>query len=338
MAGLVSRWADDPELVTKAEQQDTHKSSTPTPSKPKSSINESKYSSPVTSEKGKPLESKWASPVVSEKGKPLASRWADAPDEEERVSPIKNKQNRHQKKSPRKPQQRFRPEPEEEEESVTSRFDKALQLDTDEEDEKTEMSPEAKKFASRLGSSGSTNSDAKPKINFNSSAKHVVEGDEWEDEDEEAEDGDEVEDEEEEGEEELQPTAPTKAAQDFASRLGISINAKSEIRHNREQERGKHRNERLNARRDWDQGKPISPQKSSHQHSRPQSKPQSRWNQNDRPTESKPNAQKESVPKEPEIDEETKRKQIEADQKLEKLLQSGDFRNMNWADFDDDDL
>lgn len=308
MSKLVSRWADDPELVNEAKKQDTTKSV-------KKSI-ESKWSSPTSSEKGKPLESKWASPVTSEKGKPLASRWADAPDEPEA------KEDNSSKRSSPKRQHRKNHEKPAAHADLTKRFGKNLQIDNaEEEDERVEMSPEAKKFASRLGISSGPS--PKEKIKFNEKPIESQGEDEWEDEDE---------DEVEEQEVEETPTVSTKGAQDFASRLGISLNGdKAQIRNKREEERKNFRNKRISSGREWDSGKNSRDERFTNRNGNHEKYSRSERN---RDTKSKSKgyiSKPETEPvKEQEVDEETKQKNLEEEQKYQEYLDK--IKDMDWAD------
>lgn len=317
MSKLVSRWADDPELVEEAKKQD-HSKSSPN----KSQLEDSKWASPIPSQKGKALESKWASPVTSEKGKPLVSKWADAPEEKD-TSPTKN-QNKHPKKhTPRKHNKQ------EDHVELSQKFENNLQLEDEEDDDRLEMSPEARKFASRLGISadnGQSSVASKPKIQFKNEPKYQPEseGDEWEDEEE---------NDDEEEELEAKPVPPTKAAKDLASRLGVTIDDKKAIRNKREEERNNLKNERISARREWDHGK------NSHTKPDQRSKRESP-RKHDRFT--KPRAEQTQSKPEPEYYEPepmTEAKRKEQQEHMERLdYFIANHQDLDWADFDDDDF
>lgn len=349
MSGLVSKWADDPDLVDKAKKQDNS---------PKKE-SKSKWSSTISSEKGKPLESKWASPVTSEKGKPLVSRWADAADEEEdqdkgasKSEPKKFIRKQSPKKqSPRKHKHHNEHNHNQKHEDLSDKLGKSLQIEDDEDDEKVEMSPEAKKLASRLGISDD-NGASKPKIHFKREHEKKQTEDDWEDEEEDtSEEEEEVSDFEGEEKEEIKPVPPTKAAEDFASRLGISIGDKTQIRNNREKERNKLRDDRIKSHREWDNGKNQHKSHDNHRewdhgkshrshdnsyHQKPQRRePLTRREVTPRRSQVQQRESKPEPAENPVIDEETRRKQIEADKRLEEFINKGG-EGIDWADFEDD--
>ncbi|CCH41995.1 Translation initiation factor IF-2 [Wickerhamomyces ciferrii] len=357
MSGLASKWADEPDLVKAAVEQDSTKRTSPS-----KSINSTSPSK--------------SNAVTSVKGKPLASKWADSSDdekEEEVKIPIHKSPPKH-KSIPKEPRKyRDSPKKHNKVNDLSSIFDNQLQLEDHEDSNgREQMTPEAKAFASRLGIS-SNDQPSKPKIQFNKhhKSKHQHDEEHWEDDEEE-----DQEDEYEIDEEEYKPQAPTKAGNSLASRLGLGSTlpekpiqpSKEDIRNRREQERDRLQKERTKANREWNHNKDFnrnrghndrrysnhnrdhndnrySHQNRDHkfehrgQHHQDHHKEYSlRGNKYDNDREHRVNQQSNPEPK-PQLKAEklTKEqlaKQEEELKQLEEMMSSGG-KNINWADFED---
>lgn len=262
-------------------------------------------SNATTPKKSDALPSKWATPVTSEKGKPLASRWAIDNSPSSCVpSKTQNSLNDHKHNKNNKNHNNNRSYGSKYNNEHDNRQYRPREHNNSHKkethDDRAEASLSSKSFAARL--------DSLPVKNHSSPTKTILTREEdWEDDVEEEEEW-----EDDDGTDEK--IAPTAAAKDFASRLGISI------------------------------GEPEAPKTKSAPYRPPRSptkeKQQSKNNNNNNKRKSNTGNTKKSVPEpepepEPEMTEEHRKKLEERDKLVDDMV-SG-VAKINWADLDDDD-
>ncbi|ODV96643.1 hypothetical protein PACTADRAFT_83961 [Pachysolen tannophilus NRRL Y-2460] len=332
MSGLISKWATDDSLVKKAVEQDRDRHSKSKNEEPLNAVSPVSMTSTTVSSSVSPippnkaLESKWATVTTKTKEKETiptpTSSINSSPKKSIPKGPrsMKIQQDKKFHNNERKPHIRGKFQEDNSRKSLkhdTSDYDDQIEDESENENEKPEMTEAAKSFASRLG------------IHVAPTDKHEESGSEDDiyeevvEESENSENSENSEEEEEEEEEDRKDISELSVeAQDFAARLGLISKPKPRelISEKKDLQKESYRKNKLNdPNLKWNKGKPTLEYAQARAKSKALAKGKSGQFKNKNLTREQAEAQEAKEAKE-----------------FEEMLQTFQTAGVSWADEDDD--